>query len=271
LFFCTEKRLVFLAERVPRRLKRFQRGGETLEDWGSTEPEKRAVKQGSKKGEVSKEIMTQLALDEVQKFKQQYQRMPKKKEYDSIAESIYAQLKDKEQRKKIMERLERKSQGSASPSERARQRKAGRNEGRQLGKRPGLGAKSEKEAAFAKMQSAAKGLDEKEIEGLSVEDIFGEKGKAEKFGEKGKPGKKPEDGFDLGKGPAEEFGLGELENFGEDPEAEQKCPTCKLPAEDIIFCPECGTAFCKKCAKRVENLGSTKVFVCPDCGEKIKR
>ncbi len=237
--------------RVPRRLRRFQRSGELPSDLEDIELGETALKKPGKK-EVDKEIATQLALDEVQRFKQKHQRLPKKDEYDSIAESIYAQLKDTEKRKRIMQRLERKKG-------RAWQRKAGRRERRQPGEKAAAGAK---ESAFAELQRAAKGLSEKEIKGMSVEDLVGGDGQVE--------GKKP--AAKQGES-EEEFSLGGLTDLEESvgKEEEQKCPKCGANAPEIIFCPECGTAFCEKCSKRLERLGKIRTMVCPGCGKKIKK
>ena len=49
---------------------------------------------------------------------------------------------------------------------------------------------------------------------------------------------------------------------------EKKCPNCENNAEEIIFCPECGSAFCKNCAK-TENIGTEKKVLCPKCGKAV--
>jgi len=119
-----------MGERIPRRLKRFNREGveptkeamkginenkffydsEQNESKASEKKnlmsskemlgEKSSGKEVLGKESTSKEIATELALEEVQRFKDKHQRLPEKEEYESISESIYAQLKDKEQRKK---------------------------------------------------------------------------------------------------------------------------------------------------------------------------
>lgn len=242
--------------RVPRRLRRFKRSGELPSDLEDIELGESVPRQPGK-GEAEKEIATQLALDEVQRFKQKHQRLPKKDEYDSIAESIYAQLKDKEKRKKIMQRLGRRKE--VTPSERAGQRKVGRREWRQPGEEAAAGTK---ERAFAELQRAAKGLSEKEIRGMSVEDLFD---KEEKAGEKKPVAKQGE--------VEEEFSLGALTGLEESSgkEEQQLCPQCGAQEAEIIFCPECGTAFCERCSKRVESLGNVRTLVCPGCGKKIKK
>jgi len=267
-----------MGERIPRRLRRFERKGEIMPnqevqemDYGETSlarPMREEVPQPvgpEERKEVSKEITMQLALEEVEKFKVTHKRLPKKAEYDKIAESIYSQLRDKEQRKKAAERFDRKSPGAKKTSK----------ERRSHGRKKTGGSQTLKESAFAELKSAAMGEtaipDSKHgIADLSVADIFGTEKETGK-----KPRKNMEDEFSLSglegtAGKEDEFSLGGLSDL-EQGKGEGKCPNCKAPTEDIVFCPECGTAFCDKCAKNLEVLGKTKIYTCPSCDKKIKR
>jgi DNA-directed RNA polymerase subunit RPC12/RpoP len=95
---------------------------------------------------------------------------------------------------------------------------------------------------------------------MSVQDLFGTEKKVQK-----KAAKPAEDEFSLG-------GLTDLEAGQETEEGQQnKCPKCGTVEAMVIFCPECGTAFCENCAKRVQAMGKTKTFVCPSCKAKIKK
>jgi len=264
-----------MGDHVPRRMRRFYRNRDSEEIEGI---ELEAVPAGAgsaEKAGADSEITMQLALDEVQRFKDKHNRLPKKDEYDSIAESIYSQLRDNEERQKALERLERKRPKAYS----AKRERHGRErpEGEQ-------GEDERKEAAFEELQRAAKGLSEKEIKGMSVDDLFGAgTGKAKKKGEDefgltggGREESEEEEfGRDNGdkKQDEDEFGLGELSDLGEGQQEtdKQKCPKCGNETDDIIFCPECGTAFCEKCAKAPEVQGNVKTFTCPNCRQKIKR
>lgn len=233
-----------MGEDIPRRLRRFRRKGQPIPQSGGEIDFGGAVqaKGLDKKQELKKQITMQLALDEVEKFKQRHKRLPKKKEYDKIAESIYKQLKDEKKRKRLLERHEKKLA-----------RKHGKKGEK---KRPARGKQDKlKENAFAELKNAAQGMNTKEIEGMKVRDLFG--------GDK--KGKKPAKG--------DEFSLEGLSDLDSGPEAEEKsgCPKCGNQTEDVIFCPECGTAFCEKCAKRVEKAAVGKTLTCPECGSKIKR
>lgn len=279
-------------------MRRFERSGEPLpeEQVPEAKPEP--------KKELSQEETMGIALKEVEKFKQRYNRLPKKEEYDRIAENIYSQLKDEEHRernaavpeRKILVPEEETVSGSLSPAERVRLRK------QLLAEKRGQAEGSKKEQALEVLRRAAGGASQGTVQAgnaragkghprhgrpapesglagaaaatgeernvrLSVEDIFGK--------EKGK--KKEEK--DLGFGGFEEegeetegdnFSLDDLSSGEEEP-AEDKCPNCKRPADDIIFCPECGTAFCEKCAKKIEIVAGTKNAVCPSCSTRIKR
>ncbi len=249
--------------KVPRRLRRFQRQGEIPEGYEDDLEIAESVAGQPKKDltkEEKEEITMQLALDEVKKFKEQHKRLPKKEEYEKIAESIYEQLHDQAKRAKKAERLARKR-----PSK--RDKKAQRDEKRAKRKRR-RGKKDEEEeqeealdqksALFGKMKGAAKGLTQEEIKGMSVEDLFGG---TEKKG-KGKAGQSIGDEFDLA-------GLSNLDSSVQ--EEREKCPKCGAETDEVVFCPECGTAFCENCAKKVEKLGSTKTYTCPKCKNKIKK
>ncbi len=265
-----------MGKRVPRRLQRFNREGiaptkeamkgldENKFSYNPKAEKKMAV--GKERTATSKEIATELAMEEVQLFKEKHKRFPEKKEYESISESIYAQLKDKEKRKKAIERLERK---------RGRGAKEKAVEGKEKSKRkrhirPGHEKKPEEEKGisapkeekeFLAPEETKGTLSDEEIKGMSVEDLFSSNKKGKGSGELG----------ELEKIGGDEFSLEGLENMEEKQAASNKCPKCGAETETVVFCPECGTAFCEKCAKKVEVLGKVKTFVCPNCGKKIKK
>lgn len=259
-----------MAEEIPRRMKRFYRKGRVppqgTEDTGFELDEAVYAKPRREDSQkVSKEITQQLVLNEVKLFKKEHKRLPKKEEYDKIAESIYTQLKDKEKRKKILERLDR-----LKPKKSPAQKAGARGKRSASGKKAGLKGKDN---AFAEMQAAAKGLSQKDVQDMSVQDLFSNarSGKKAPGSEKGK--------FSLGEMPKFEEktdgdfsleGLSSLDDHGSKPSG-STCPNCGKPTDEIVFCSECGTAFCEKCTKRVSTQGSVRTLVCPGCGKKTKK
>ena len=253
---------------IPRRLKRFQRKadqGEELPEEALFElqaQEEENAGGSALTGDVGqdnpKKKTMELALKEVKKFKSAHKRLPKKEEYDTIAESIYAQLKEQEEKEKILRKLDRI------------QNKASRKRPRRPRGRAKPAEKEEPAPAEPKAPLAGKGLERKSapsslesVKGLDVGDLFGESAK--------KPGAKEEGDF------GELTGL----DFGEDTElksiaGEEKggastCPNCKKAADSIIYCPGCGTAYCAACAKSVEKLADRTKFTCPKCDKSIEK
>ena len=277
---------------VPRRLKRFYREGveppgeekgmdvdripvgSVSDDSASNEPSAESDQN---------EIAKALAMDEVERFKEEHKRLPKKEEYDQIAENIFSQLKDKEQQKKAIERIERKRgkkpgedrkevQGISSSSDNAEGKKE--SEGNRIDRKkerfllrhgkpvPGMPVGKEETVSSGPAEGGISSV-EKELKDMNIEDLFSDEKK------KGRE----KEGLEELEGIEGEFNLEGMEN-GDDDEGkggQEKCPKCGKPAEEVIFCPECGAAFCEKCAKKVEVVGNARNIVCPGCGKKIKK
>lgn len=235
-----------MAEEIPRRMKRFYRQG--AEQKGGFGAEREAadvagyllqqMPEQKERGEKEKEVTMHLTLQEVRKFKEEHKRYPEKAEYDRIAENIFQQLKDKDVREQASKQIERR-----------RGREAVK------GKKVAVEGDEKGWSEFEEADKQIAGQQEKDkaklLASLSVEDIFAEEKKGAQSGAQKEEG--------------EEFSLGELG------EAEQQCPKCGKQASKVVFCPECGTAFCYSCAKKVERIGSIETVVCPECGKKFSQ
>ncbi len=234
-----------MAKEVPRRLRRFQRAGKSSRGFSSPDIVENIIEQIPKKQgneEKAQDITMHLTLQEVRKFKQEHKRYPKRDEYDQIAESIYQQLKDKEKIKRIFKHLERQKAREKPTEKRKCLRERGKEFSGPAGQPP-----TEGEPVLKKG----------DLEELGVADLFAnEKDTGIKKGAE--------------KQIAEEF---DLSGLGDEKakEEESGCPNCSAANQKIVFCPECGTAFCANCAKKVEKIAGRTILVCPSCGKKVNQ
>ncbi len=199
--------------------------------------------QEQKKKDAKKESM-KLAVNEIRRFKEEYNRLPKGNEYDEIAENIYQQIKRQEDREKEEQR---------HGSERQQQ--------------PGLATAIQQQAqpAAGKTVPEMQKMPKLDMKNLDVKDLFGESGSEEKE-------LKLED---ISTGLEDELkleGLDEgIDAFPKELETDKNnCPNCKAKTEEIVFCPDCGTAFCAHCAKSASTEAGITKYVCPKCSKEVK-
>ncbi len=245
-----------MGEGVPRRMRRFQRkeeneeielGEENDAEYGAeeSEMEENIVRQTTglpDEGNDKKKTMD-LALKEVKRFKETHKRLPTKEEYDEIAENIYSQLKGEREK----ERVERR--GARVKKHTGRDRRKGK--------------KDEKEEELPKEPVPKPAIGTAaDIKGMDIADLFGEGKKKSKVGEGELEGLS-----DFG-GEEDEFSM---EGFGDEKEKKEGCPNCKKPTELIIYCPECGAAYCPACAKKIEKAAGKTKYYCPKCGKPIEK
>jgi len=255
-----------MGDDVPRRLKRFDRGRDEKQGLPPAgrldEEEKEAselvsqLQKSPRAREPGKEVTMGLALEEVKRFKEKNNRLPDKSEYDQIAESIYAQLQSAEEKKRAEEKMQRENRKIEDREKRTEERGERKPHGRQAKDAPAAGTPQVPREIKPSPGPPAAELGDREIKELSIEDLFGEEKKdgAESKGGSG--------------GIGDEFSLEGLEDESEGISG-KKCPCCKGMAQQIIYCHECGAAFCDKCAKPAEQIGSEKKFICPSCGKKV--
>jgi len=246
--------------KIPRRMRRFQRQESTervkqpaktgLAAAMAGQPESEGIgasifeQMKGKQQVASEDEKVRVAVAEIKRFKKEHKRMPKKNEYEQIADSIYTQLKEQQEKQKAIEK------------ENART-------GREKKEKPGRGSQR---------KGTKQGNRKKEVDEIMAK-IKGMK-KAGKNAAKPKPVEKAipkavsledesiENIPELGE---EDMGLKSLEQE----EKAKKCPSCGKGTE-LIYCPECGTAYCEKCAKKVEEVAGKKKYYCPKCGKPFE-
>ncbi|MDD5163659.1 MAG: hypothetical protein PHD95_05640 [Candidatus ainarchaeum sp.] len=269
-----------MAEEIPRRMKRFYRKPETEEaafgNYDSTETREPVQKAEKKdiKDLILEDINAQekkspkameIAVGQVSEFKAKHNRLPSPDEYDQIAENIFGQLKEKEESQKFSEAKGREikriptiaqgnQQAAEQPSQQAQRR--GRTKAERMAAKTGTGFEEGQQAA----QESS--LNQSELKKLEIKDLLKEDSDELKEFEEGNEEENSESEE------SKEFNLSELGN--EEETGEEKCPNCGKTTEEIIFCPECGSAFCEQCAK-IERIGSEKKIVCPKCGKTTKK
>lgn len=238
------------AQHVPRRLKRYYRNASSIEERKMIEE---VLKSNARKETV------ELALQEVKKFKQKHSRLPEGSECDEIAENIFSQLK-----KESFKEVEGKE--SEGPRERFEKRKMLKEKFEKKMERETTGESVQAEEESEK-ESKTGGIEiptEKalSLEGLELPGKKSKKNNALKLEELNLAENAEELKFE---------GLEDVENIGVEHETEKnKCPNCSNKTEDFIFCPECGSAFCTHCAKRIQTVNDKISYVCPKCGKEFK-
>ncbi|PIN99025.1 MAG: hypothetical protein COT90_01550 [Candidatus Diapherotrites archaeon CG10_big_fil_rev_8_21_14_0_10_31_34] len=268
-----------MAEKTPRRMKRFNR-------------------------EKNKKIVEKLKGIPEKKQKDFSKKLKIQKETpDSIAETIFEQLKQKEERQKLIEKENKKSKSKNAESiiqkssfdKRQSFGKKQANETREeeipLWKKKRmerLGQTKEKkniekpvqekeEKTELKRKHGKKGKkeiepEEKEIEldeikGTKINGLFGDLKKT-----KSGLAKKELDELNLDL-ELDELDEEETPELDDSDETEKKgvCVNCKQEFNELIFCSKCGNAFCDKCAKIKHKEGTKTKYVCPHCGNVTKK
>ena len=181
-----------------------------------------------------------LVLGEVKRFRERHDRLPMRSEYDSIVENIFSLMQEEDAKDRQKTAMQREKEREKSRLERREMRKT-----RSTGKEEEIPVEEPKPSIG--------------IEGLKVEDVFGEKNK-----------KKEKQEFTL-----EEEKEGETElNLSELEEEEQetgKCKNCGREGTMQAYCPECGQQFCEKCAKTTRKIAGKTEMLCPVCGAKTRK
>lgn len=251
-------------DNIPRRMRRYYRKGEQPpESQRQLSPEEMKKMQ-----EDVKKQSSQLAAREIRRFKEKFNRLPKTGEFDEIAENIYNETRNETaqaakrplpSQKKLEEELHGRFRHSKTIEEPEQKRQAVKQQVQE--ERPAeQQAIVRQEQAQKKEVSIAELLQginveeepEKKKEGLSIDDLNLETDDLKKSLEL-----LPEDEGS--------------ENLLKEVESDiNTCPNCGSKTEHLIFCPNCGTAFCTHCAKAAKAMEDKISYTCPKCNAEFK-
>ncbi len=184
-----------------------------------------------------------MTVKELREFRRKHKRLPQKDEYETIAEAVVEQLKAPPHKiKEILEeekkKLEKEKEEVLKKVEEKVEEKPKKKKAAELLEMPELEIGKEAEGEELKIEELGEGLEGMEELGME--------------------------------GLGEEEELGELEEL-EGEEEKKICPKCKKPVKELIYCPKCGNAFCKNCAKSIKETPIAIEYVCPYCGYKFKK
>ncbi|MDO8647882.1 MAG: hypothetical protein Q7R70_05730 [Candidatus Diapherotrites archaeon] len=227
-------------EEVPRRLRRFYRNGQGVpQDQGQPESEGRML---DREQALMKRKNQEVASKELQKFREKFRRFPRNEEFDEVAEKIYTQVK--------------KETIAESPQHgRFRPSKTGPQQGKTAIAEPGKKSEEAKKASVAELLNTEDFDLEKENDKnglLSLEDLNLQ-------------------GDDLKNSLDSLPENDNSENIIKDVETDKNtCSNCKAKTDHLIFCPNCGTAFCNHCAKQAKDAGDKINYTCPKCNTEFK-
>ena len=258
-----------MTDDIPRRMRRFYRGDKPTEQ------------------EV-KERSTEIAIKEIDRFKEANSRYPGKQELDVISENVFEQLRREIEVGKAEMQRQAKAQGLADEGEIGAAGQGGKSF---------LEARRERRKGRAVSAPAEKGGRRRRRHGEEDEGL-------EPMQEMEEPPTAAAGDAGAGLEAMEEFagdeipededsanvqklaGIDELANLEEslgdaddDSDSVEKeidsdlnvCPRCGTRADELLYCPSCGEAFCDHCAKAVDTQGNTVKYTCPKCGKDFRK
>ncbi len=201
-----------------------------------------------------KNLEEKLALNEIEKFKRENKRLPDEKESDRIAENLFTQLKNSN-----VNELYGKETGAEAPVASRSGRRGRRGE-----EEKSIPQEARQKAPVSKSEESGQAIGD-------IKDILGEGNK-----QSGSKKKNSEDEFSLDLGEGESIGEGEdissIEDIKDDDakdlelEDKEECPNCSKETDKVLYCPNCGAAFCEKCSKKQGDF-----YLCPKCGTKTSK
>jgi len=223
---------------------------------------------------------TELAIKEVDKFKDTHARYPKKDELDEISESVFIQLKneikqDREEQKEVSSQID-----LGTPEEELENLETDLDDNMKkmsfLEKRKAKGHHGHKKTE----QEEKREIPKKEKQKIEMPKI-NDSGEMPDLLEKNDDLSQLESSEEVKKlSSVDELGslenkLEDVDNFDlieqETESTENNCPNCNNKTKDFIYCPNCGEAFCDHCAKKVEVKIDSLNYTCPKCSNEFKK
>lgn len=192
-----------------------------------------------------------LAKTKVEEFADRHKRLPDRKEIEEIAESIFNQLSQKKQERP----KSKKKQRTILEERKSRREKLKMENKKHEGRQKHFEMKTKKGTLGKKMEQKQEPKTEGKKNETSIEGLFDDEKDAD-IGLKEFP--EDDEISDIEAGD-------DLVGLEEEP-GENACPNCKSATQDTVFCPKCGTGFCRKCAKKVEKTTEGFSVTCPKCG-----
>ncbi|HLC92707.1 MAG TPA: hypothetical protein VJH23_03295 [archaeon] len=242
-------------EEVPRRMRRFYRGEKPTEE------------------EVKHES-AQIAISEVDRFRETQGRYPARNELDEISQNVFDQLK----RELAIADAEEKEKSTAQEKW-AKQAKDGKSF-LELRRQKHVAAKTEEKAAKGTANGKKKITEEEETP-IGGPEEYGEEAEGqEPSGEMEVDSEEISDDKNVQKlAEMDEVSGLEKELSDDDSDLVERkidsdlnvCPRCGNRADELIYCPSCGEAFCDHCAKAVEAQGDSVKYTCPKCMNVFKK
>ena len=230
------------AEEPERAVEKFRRRNSEKPEREAAEEIYRASREST--GETAKEETANAAISEVRSFRERHRRLPTEKEEETLSENVFEKVKSKFPAEKP-ESSKRKARG------RARE-----------------GKKDNAEEEFSLPETAEK-------KKLSVSELFGiesekhpeliEQMSEEPESEKGE--KKNEESLEE---QLKKIASGSESITREIDTDKNVCPNCGNKSPEIIFCPNCNSAFCAHCAKGIRPYDDIVVYKCPKCNKEFK-
>ncbi len=266
-----------MAEKIPRRLKRFHRKKNIKEKKLSENLKslsKKKQKDFNEKLKIQKEKPEKIAetifeqmkrKEQEKKQKKQEKKNKKKKKAEEISKKIAGKKEGKEEiplwKKRRMERLKERKEIKEEPKKTETEKKENKKEE----------TKKETERKRKEKTEEKNEIEFPEMKGTNIKDLLGET----KPAKTGKLKKKEIEGFKLDLDLSEEKKGIQKKTIESQKETEKKekgkCINCGQQFNELIFCSKCGNAYCDKCTKIKHKEGNKTKYLCPHCGHVTKK